>query len=97
MLPTPFRQQHMTSVPPPLDADASAGRLRWACRRGMRELDVLMTRYLERDYPGASSAERVAFVQLLGLQDLELARYLLAGERLADPVLAAVVARIRQP
>lgn len=84
-------------APQPLAPDASPGRLRWACRRGMRELDVLMTRYLERDFPRASSPERDAFIRLLGLQDPQLARYLLAGERPADTDLAAVVARIRQP
>lgn len=84
-------------APQPLAADASVGRLRWACRRGMRELDVLMSRWLERDFPQASSPERDAFRQLLGLQDPELAGYLLAGEPHPDPVVAAVVARIRQP
>ena len=84
-------------APQPLDAGAPAGRLRWACRRGMRELDVLMTRWLERDFPRASSVERDAFRQLLGLQDPELAGYLLAGEPHPDPAVAAVVARIRQP
>jgi antitoxin CptB len=85
------------SAPQPFRADVPVGRLRWACRRGMRELDVLVTRYLERDFPGASSRERDAFVRLLGLQDPELAGYLIAGERPADPELAAVVARIREP
>jgi antitoxin CptB len=83
--------------PQPLSADASAGRLRWACRRGMRELDVLMSRYLERDFALASSDERAAFRQLLGLQDPELAGYLLAGEPHPEPIVAAVVARIQQP
>jgi antitoxin CptB len=85
------------AAPSALDAAAPVGRLRWACRRGMRELDVLMTRYLERDFPGASSVEREAFVRLLGLQDPELAAYLLAGEPSTDASLAAVIARIRQP
>ncbi len=76
---------------------APAGQLRWACRRGMRELDVLMTRYLERDFGTASMAERAAFVRLLELQDPELAAYLLAGEPVPDPILAPVVHRIRQP
>jgi antitoxin CptB len=85
------------AAPTAIDAAAPVGRLRWACRRGMRELDVLMTRYLERDFPGASSAERVAFVRLLGLQDPELAAYLLAGEPSPDASLAPVIERIRQP
>ncbi len=82
---------------PGFDAAVPPGRLRWACRRGMRELDVLMTRYLDRDFGGASSAERDAFVRLLALQDPELAAYLLAGEPSVDPSLALVIARIRQP
>jgi antitoxin CptB len=26
------------------------GKLRWRCRRGMRELDVLLSRYLDEEY-----------------------------------------------
>lgn len=74
----------------------SLSRLRWQCRRGMRELDVLMTRWLERDWALASSAERTAFQQLLALQDPELAEYLLRGERHPDPVTATVIARMLQ-
>ena len=71
-------------------------RLRWQCRRGMRELDVLMTRWLERDWADASTAQRLAFQQLLALQDPELAEYLLRDESPLDPIQAAVVLRIRE-
>lgn len=71
-------------------------RLRWQCRRGMRELDVLMTRWLERDWAAASSAERTAFQQLLALQDPQLAEYLLRGEHHPDPVAADVIERMLQ-
>ena len=74
----------------------SLSRLRWQCRRGMRELDVLMTRWLERDWPAASSAERSAFQQLLALQDPELAEYLLRGEPHPDPIAATVIERMLQ-
>jgi antitoxin CptB len=73
---------------------SSLSRLRWQCRRGMRELDVLMSRWLERDWTAASSAERTAFEQLLGLQDPQLAEYLLRGEPHPDPVAAGVIARM---
>lgn len=53
-------------------AAGDAGRLRWRCRRGMRELDVLLLDYLERHYPSASAAERAAFTELLELPDPEL-------------------------
>lgn len=40
-------------------------RLRWLLRRGMKELDVVVTRYYERHYATAANAERAAFVKLL--------------------------------
>lgn len=40
-------------------------RLRWLLRRGMKELDVVVTRYYERHYPAAGEAERASFVQML--------------------------------
>jgi antitoxin CptB len=55
-------------------------RLAWRCRRGMRELDVLLERFLHDGYSVASSSDRAAFEQLLELQDPDLARYLLAGD-----------------
>lgn len=70
-------------------------RLRWHCRRGMKELDVLLARYLEHDYPGAATLEREAFARLLDLQDPELFGYLLGGERPADDALRHLIARIR--
>lgn len=40
-------------------------RLRWLLRRGMKELDVIVTRYHQRRYPSASAAERAVFLKLL--------------------------------
>lgn len=73
------------------------GRLRWQCRRGMKELDVLLTRYLERHFAAASSADRKLFGDLLRWQDPDLARYLLAGEIHSHQGLAALIERIRTP
>jgi antitoxin CptB len=56
------------------------GRLRWRCRRGMRELDELLGRWLESCYPAASSTERTAFELFLDLPDPDMARYLLGRE-----------------
>jgi antitoxin CptB len=56
------------------------GQVRWHCRRGMKELDVLLQRWLDRRYDAASSDERASFEAFLELPDPELARYLLRGE-----------------
>jgi len=51
--------------------------IRWQCRRGMRELDELLLRYLENDYQQAGDPEKHAFRSLLALSDPELIGYLL--------------------
>lgn len=53
------------STPPP-------GRLRWRARRGRRELDLILQRYLESAYPAASPAEQRAFALLLEQSDPDI-------------------------
>ena len=60
---------------------ADLGRLRWRCRRGMKELDILLTRYLDERYGEASSGEQEAFQQLLEAQDPLIFAYCLGSER----------------
>ena len=62
----------------------------------MRELDELLTRFLDRDYPVASAAERDAFARLLELQDPEIFRYLVGPSIPDEEGLRHVVARIRR-
>lgn len=71
-------------------------RLRWRCRRGMRELDALLVRWLERERPGASDAERGDFLRLLDCEDDRLWRWFLGHETPPDDALDALVQRIRQ-
>lgn len=53
---------------------AHFSKLRWRCRRGMRELDEAMLAYLENHYVEASDAERADFEALQDMQDPELFR-----------------------
>lgn len=53
-------------------SEAQIARLRWHCRRGMRELDVLLMKYMDKVFPQASPASQAAFAALLDLQDPEL-------------------------
>jgi antitoxin CptB len=52
---------------------AALNQLRWRCRRGMRELDVLLERYLDTRWASASEGRRQEFRALLELADPELA------------------------
>ena len=71
-------------------------RLRWQCRRGMRELDVLLTGYLSERYPHSSPEEKRGFEQLLTLSDPELVGYLLKGEQAQDPDMERVLRQLRR-
>jgi len=53
-------------------------RLKWQCRRGTKELDFLLNRYLETRYLVADQRERDLFVELLELEDDELSAVLMA-------------------
>jgi antitoxin CptB len=66
------------------------GKLQWRCRRGMKELDFLLLRYLREHHLEAASDERAAFVEFLELPDPDIARYLLAGDVPSDPRHAAL-------
>ena len=76
-------------------SDVELARLRWRCRRGMRELDVMLSRYLDRVWDHASRAERDAFVQLVELQDPDLFGYLVGRSTVTEESQRAVVACIR--
>jgi antitoxin CptB len=47
-------------------------RLRWRCRRGLLELDIVLGRFVERDYATLNEVEKVAFDALLDLPDTVL-------------------------
>lgn len=68
-------------------------KLYWRCRRGMKELDIVMLRYLDRYYDLAPEAERQAFIALLDVQDPQLWSWVTGREQPDDPVMADVLAK----
>jgi len=76
--------------------DAELRRLRWRCRRGMRELDQLLARWLERRWMASTGQKRGAFLRLLDCEDDRLWAWFLGHERPADDELDALVSDIRE-
>lgn len=66
------------------------GRLRWRTRRGLRELDVVLQRYLQDIYPAAPPEEQAAFADLLEQSDADILDWML-GRRLPPDHLVHVV------
>ena len=78
-----------------MTAEQDVRRLRWRCRRGMRELDALLMRYLEEHYLSAPLSAQQAFEDLLSLPDPEILGLLMARSHSDDPAVDAVVDMIR--
>jgi antitoxin CptB len=78
-----------------MDEATELKRLRWRCRRGMRELDDLLVRWLEREWPAASEDRRAVFLRLLDTEDDKLWRWFLGHEAPSDAALDALVQHIR--
>ena len=74
---------------------ADRPRLAWRCRRGMKELDLLLAGWLDTRFERASAEQRREFEALLELPDPLLARYLLGGQRPERSDLAALIECIR--
>ncbi len=85
-------------APIPMDADipmdAEARRLLWRCRRGMKELDVLLERFAKGLLPKASLEERRVFERFLELPDPLLVDYLLGQAIPEDAELVKLLQRI---
>lgn len=52
--------------------DEAMRRLRWQCRRGLLELDLLFDRFLTEQYLSLSECEQMDFRSLLSQPDPEL-------------------------
>ncbi|QYK03347.1 succinate dehydrogenase assembly factor 2 [Shewanella psychrotolerans] len=70
-------------------------RVRWACRRGMLELDVLFQPFVEAQYESLSNQDKAIFVRLLECEDPELFAWFMGHEECPDPELAKMVIQVR--
>jgi antitoxin CptB len=78
------------------DRDPEIARLYWQCRRGMRELDLLLQGWFDSSAATMTAAERAAFVRLLEYPDALLFEYLMGRSKPSDRELVDVVRRIRE-
>lgn len=70
-------------------------RLKWACRRGMLELDVLLGNFLEERYAELSEADKQLFINLLEYTDPELFSWLMGKVEAPEGGLARITELIR--
>lgn len=69
-------------------------RLRWQCRRGMLELDIILLAFLEKDYLNLSAADQKLFERLLAYSDQDLYYYLIKRQPLENVEMQMLIEQI---
>ena len=70
--------------------------IRWRLRRGMKELDVLLTRWFDKQWSQAGASERAAFVDLLACEDPDIWSWLMGYSQPPQGPLADDIAGLRR-
>lgn len=70
-------------------------RMRWKCRRGMLELDLLLRDFLSRGYADLDAAGQQRFDRILDYPDAVLLEWLMGRIRPTDKDVAQLVDKIR--
>jgi antitoxin CptB len=75
--------------------ERSWARLRWRCRRGMLENDIVLTRYLDAVAGEIGEQDFIALDRLLDMNDNELRELLTGRKALDDEKLQSMVRQLR--
>ena len=75
--------------------DRNLARLRWRCRRGLLENDLILARYLETRGAAITADEVAALDRLLDLADNELWDLLACRTEPLDPALLPLLRQLR--
>ncbi len=74
----------------------TVAQLRWSCRRGMLELDLLLGQFLERRYSALTAEEQALFKALLDSTDQDLYAWLVARLPATEPRFEGLLQKIRE-
>ncbi|GHG65228.1 hypothetical protein GCM10010919_12420 [Alishewanella longhuensis] len=74
-----------------MSALMSKPKLRWACRRGMLELDVLLAPFVEEGYDALNDQQKADFERLLACDDPDLFAWFMGHNRSDDTAIQALI------
>jgi antitoxin CptB len=74
---------------------AELDRIRWRCRRGLLELDLVLAQFAREELERLPGVELAAFARLLDAPDNDLWEWVSGRAEPADPALAGLVRRLR--
>jgi antitoxin CptB len=88
---TEVNSQPSDSVSSDSQPTVNKARLKWACRRGMLELDVLFIPFVDEAYDNLTAKEQRIFERLLTEQDPDLFAWFMGHKTCEDTELNAMV------
>ena len=76
-------------------AQTEYAELKWRCRRGMLELDILLNTYLDRNYEAMTARQGSVFSEVLDYPDQVLFDLLLGNMQSSDTEVSRLISEIR--
>ena len=70
-------------------------RLLWRCRRGIKEMDIVLQDFIKDSYDELNNENKSAFSKLLEEQDLDILNWLLGKDKPEDKTLIEIIKKIR--
>lgn len=71
-------------------------RLLWRCRRGIREMDIVLQEFLDQSYDILNDADKSSFSQLLNEADLDILNWIMEKDEPRNDGLKNIITLIRQ-
>ncbi len=75
-------------------SDHEYNRMRWAARRGMLELDLVLEPFVRERFRQLEAGDQASFRRLMECEDQELFSWFLGRETPGDGELAAIVRKV---
>ena len=66
-------------------------RLLWRCRRGIKEMDIILQDFVDNSYEQLSNENKNAFSNLLDEQDLDILNWIMGKGEPADSKLIGII------
>ena len=70
-------------------------RLLWRCRRGIKEMDIILQDFIYNYYDKLDDENKMAFSELLNEQDLDILNWIMGKDKASNDKLINIVNIIR--
>jgi len=76
--------------------EGERSRLLWRCRRGIREMDIVLQTFLNQSYDTLSDTDKNSFAQLLDEADLDILNWIMGKGVPENDGIKNIITLIRQ-